>query len=585
MTIVVRHPGDVLEVPMASEEADGTLVDGFVMLKPGDVDYDAWQDAIKRKLVTVEEPPPDQFPRPTGVDIFQSLTREEQDALVGPETAAGLRSGRIGLGDLARETSPGNSRGYIVPRNGTKAFDPRQPRDEHGRWTDSGGSWVSVPPGGNDAERAAKFFEAPDLSDDDDAREAVEEYMENYAINGLLRRGEPLTQPGMADYASQARALDRVLARSRAKRDVLLYRAVEDWSFPTEGEYTDPGYTSASMDIGATLDFGAGVDAEGTPWGELAVIRVRAGSPALATDLVPSTWGQQEVILPRGSTFRVVGRQQTKFGEAVVLDYEPPGEGTKAGFNPAQARNPLGQWTASGSSASEEERRREQRRKRRQQIALQMTRDAFQGGSLGRRMFDKLLGHKSTAAQRLEFRARLALEKLRGIFGANFVIDGPMTPDLQSLISMFALFPSRVLAELAASGLRIVVSEKEITEQPDFAVFRGTRTPDGRRWEDVPGAYMAERNVIVANARLRDTLLAAHELGHAVDQLHGLSSHPEVLAAQQREHYPPDSFMSDPKEYVAEQVAQYAIEGTKGYARYYDPAVGRVLQSTMGFAG
>ena len=44
------------------------------------------------------------YARPTGTEIFHSKTREEQDAMVGPEAAEKLRAGEITLADLAGES-------------------------------------------------------------------------------------------------------------------------------------------------------------------------------------------------------------------------------------------------------------------------------------------------------------------------------------------------------------------------------------------------------------------------------------------------------------------------------------------------
>ena len=44
------------------------------------------------------------YPRPTGTEIFNAKSREEQDAMVGPEAAEQLRTGQIVLADLAGES-------------------------------------------------------------------------------------------------------------------------------------------------------------------------------------------------------------------------------------------------------------------------------------------------------------------------------------------------------------------------------------------------------------------------------------------------------------------------------------------------
>ena len=50
----------------------------------------------------VDDTPP--VTRPTGIELFNAKTEEEQDAMVGPEAAEKLRAGEITLTDLAGES-------------------------------------------------------------------------------------------------------------------------------------------------------------------------------------------------------------------------------------------------------------------------------------------------------------------------------------------------------------------------------------------------------------------------------------------------------------------------------------------------
>lgn len=43
---------------------------------------------------------PDLHPRPTGQEIFDAKTKDEQDAMLGPEAAAKVRDGELALHDL-----------------------------------------------------------------------------------------------------------------------------------------------------------------------------------------------------------------------------------------------------------------------------------------------------------------------------------------------------------------------------------------------------------------------------------------------------------------------------------------------------
>jgi hypothetical protein len=54
--------------------------------------------------------------RPTGQEHFDALSREEQDAMLGPEVAEKVRAGEVTLADLLHRTAPGDTPGFIVQK-------------------------------------------------------------------------------------------------------------------------------------------------------------------------------------------------------------------------------------------------------------------------------------------------------------------------------------------------------------------------------------------------------------------------------------------------------------------------------------
>jgi hypothetical protein len=56
-------------------------------------------------------------PRPTARELFDSLSKDEQDAQYGPDIAEAVRTGKVRLEDLAKETRPGDPDSFIVPRS------------------------------------------------------------------------------------------------------------------------------------------------------------------------------------------------------------------------------------------------------------------------------------------------------------------------------------------------------------------------------------------------------------------------------------------------------------------------------------
>jgi hypothetical protein len=65
---------------------------------------------------TTEEELREAHIRPTGEEHFRFLSREEQDAMLGPVAAEKVRTGELTLSDLVERPSPGGTPGFIVQK-------------------------------------------------------------------------------------------------------------------------------------------------------------------------------------------------------------------------------------------------------------------------------------------------------------------------------------------------------------------------------------------------------------------------------------------------------------------------------------
>lgn len=155
----------------------------------------------------------------------------------------------------------------------------------------------SEPPLTGDAAQDALVESRPKLSSEEEAR--VRQYTGDgfSELNRRIRSGNP-------DEATArgAEKLDAAVRRSRADRDVTLYRGVRDMPQLLPGEtFTEEGFASTSTSKPVAVGY-AGVDAGRA----LLKIKVKRGQPALATKGLSDNPTEKEVLLPRGVRFRVV---------------------------------------------------------------------------------------------------------------------------------------------------------------------------------------------------------------------------------------------------------------------------------------
>lgn len=178
------------------------------------------------------------------------------------------------------------------------AFNPDQPRDEHGRWAATFSSDRKT------AEREVnelhgKVLPAP-LTEEE--KKAVDSYV--YGNYEAMNRG--LRKEGRT--SDKVSALDAVIAKTALPHDVVVYRGTGDtlgrkiydqWKSGKRNiEFVDKGFVSTSAHKSVADSFSLFNRIE---------IRIPKGSKALPV----YNGGEAEVILPRGSKFKVISATKT----------------------------------------------------------------------------------------------------------------------------------------------------------------------------------------------------------------------------------------------------------------------------------
>jgi HK97 family phage portal protein len=210
-------------------------------------------------------------------------------------------------------------------RNGhaRQLYSDDQPRAEDGMWTDGGGSGDSS--GGTDERSGGKEFSGKAEADrwgqdhfnnwsaeaTDDEYNAADTYAggEYAAINNGLRRNGG--RPAKAD-AKTVRDLDSLLDKGEVREGVVAWRGIDRGANLSPGDVIhDHGYVSTSLYRGTAEKFA-----------DKALLRINVpkGSKAGYLDALTEGGGEQELLLPRGSRFRVTGVRRE--GGAKVIDAE-----------------------------------------------------------------------------------------------------------------------------------------------------------------------------------------------------------------------------------------------------------------------
>lgn len=203
-----------------------------------------------------------------------------------------------------------------------KAFDPNQPRDEDGKWTDIGsrpGDLAHDDQGHLESSIAQAHSALAAASLSSPLTKGEEETIVNYtgddyaSINAALRemphyRGPQDGPMSDEDIAERVQTLDEVFERVSLDKPVTVYRYVKPEvhaAFVVGGKFFDKGYVSTTMNPNMHED-----------WGNRIRIRMELpkGSKALPVAHLAHIATEREVLVARGQTYSV-----SKVGDEVVV--------------------------------------------------------------------------------------------------------------------------------------------------------------------------------------------------------------------------------------------------------------------------
>ncbi|GAA2555082.1 hypothetical protein GCM10010423_65320 [Streptomyces levis] len=264
----------------------------------------------------------------------------------------GRQLNEVNMQDLERE----NLLTKVHPRRAklklAKRFNPNQPRDHRGRWTDTTGmslSVVNVPERHRDKGDNTHYYRH-DAGQDEDQIEEDEERVHAYSSEGwsnevsyYLRNGEVDEEDGIFDedeLNEMIGSMDRIIERNILSEDTSLYRVAPAsvYNVPDGTEVSDSAYMSTTAFHYVASKYATNDD------DVLMRIDMPAGSHILPhRHLAPNASAKGEVILPRGTVLRKVG---TENGVAVFVPVF--GVGKRWHFNPNQPRDYRGRWTDTG---------------------------------------------------------------------------------------------------------------------------------------------------------------------------------------------------------------------------------------------
>jgi hypothetical protein len=184
---------------------------------------------------------------------------------------------------------------------------------------------VTTTPGGKLSGVSAPTF-APKLSDAENV--ALTDYSRASSnVNAALRGAGgkmPTDARFVEKYADQTRLMDAAFDRTATPADMTVYRGADSQHFQNleaDDVFVDYGYASTTKDRETASDFGVGGDRS------IFEIRLPAGSRAIdinSTVARASRPHEQEVLLPRGSQFRVISRREEhgKYGTTTYFEVE-----------------------------------------------------------------------------------------------------------------------------------------------------------------------------------------------------------------------------------------------------------------------
>lgn len=233
--------------------------------------------------------------------------------------------------------------GYVSPLAAFRgnAFDPNQPRDEDGKWTDGGTAWSW-------GDEAVNEYNGPETAFAQSLPQADRDLLQNYytagteEVNGALRNKRTLD--GKAGEA--VKLLDKAFLEAPAlPAPLILYRVVplsvaEEWMGGADerGIVGDRAFVSTTISESAISNLQEDLDDETFVF----EIKVPAGAKALPLAGLSGghfTW-QQEYLLPRNSRFHDNGD-----GTLTLVTAANVHEFKANAFDPNQPRDTDGKWT------------------------------------------------------------------------------------------------------------------------------------------------------------------------------------------------------------------------------------------------
>jgi hypothetical protein len=185
-------------------------------------------------------------------------------------------------------------------------FHEDQHRDSHGRWA------KGIPAGVEPRQLGIHFYSGAGF------RQLNEALRKGSGVKHISRSIVPNTHKG--DYrttitlngATAVRHLDAAIDDSPVDHDTTLYRGTTAFHTPNVGDvFTDKGYTSTSSDRNRAAVYYGG---NGRLLWEITVPK---GERALPIDEGPNTH-EKEVLLPRGSSFRITDVSMDDRGQTIV---------------------------------------------------------------------------------------------------------------------------------------------------------------------------------------------------------------------------------------------------------------------------
>lgn len=225
---------------------------------------------------------------------------------------------------MSREAQERIHDSYFEVVRKVQKYDPNQPRDDHGRWTDAGDladpsfdPRTGLPSSEliEHTEGLTPFHEREDLNAHE--KRVINGYAMNDSVmvNSLLRGERPQMEKWvdakiMARAESMIPEMDEAVAKSVIETDAVLYRGVPPSvaiDLKVGDEYTDLGFQSYSVVLNEAFTF-AKSKAPGVAGHDPTVLRtrVREGDTGLwlGGEGTPHET-EMEFVLPRGTAYRV----------------------------------------------------------------------------------------------------------------------------------------------------------------------------------------------------------------------------------------------------------------------------------------